>query len=942
MKHAVRSSLGIFQTVLGLGTLLCVLSRGGTAAQGVTFALGSYTAQPGDTVTASVTVTDFNDVADFQFSLNWDPTVLSYSSLGNFGLNGLAAGLFNTTLTGSAELAVSWDDVTGLGTTVSDGTVIFTISFDVIGSAGSMSSLALADVPTTREVDSEATLSPLPFISVNGQVTVPAKAVLTVTGVTANNKVYDGTTTATLNLSGAVLNGVVSGDTVTLNTGSAAGSFADKTVGNGKTVTVSGMSLGGADAAKYSLAQPTATANITAVGLTVTGVTANSKLYDGTTAATLNVSGAALSGVISGDTVSLNPASAAGSFADKTVGNGKTVTVSGMSLSGADAGNYSLTQPTATANITALGLTVTGVTANSKIYDGTTTATLNVSGAALSGVISGDTVTLNTASAAGSFADKTVGNGKTVTVSGLGLSGADAANYSLAQPTATANITAKGLTVTGVTANNKVYDGTTTATLNLSGAALSGVSGGDTVTLNTGSAVAAFADNAVGAGKPVNISGLSLSGADASNYSLAQPSATANITAAPLLVQVADQARVVGQTNPVWMVNYTGFVNGDNASSLGGTLTFSFTDTNGVSVPTIDPNTPAGTYVIIPSGLTSADYSLTFSNGTLVIANALLAVAVNPATKVYGTANPAFSVTITGFVNGDTASVISGSPQFSTSAGVYSPVGVYDVIAGLGTLSATNYGFVFTNGTLTVTPAPLTVTGVAANNKVYDGASTATLNLSGAVLNGVLNGDTVSLNPASGAASFADKAVGNGKTVTVSGLSLSGSGAGNYSLTQPATTANITPLGLTVTGVTANSKVYDRTPNATLNLSGAALSGVITGDAVSLNTGGATGNFADKTVGNGKTVTVSGLSLGGTDAGNYSLTQPATTASITPLGLTVTGVTANNKVYDGTTTATLNLSGAALGGVLSGDTVTLVTAGAAAALPARPQAPPKR
>src|SRR5207302_10758672 len=111
-----------------------------------------------------------------------------------------------------------------------------------------------------------------------------------------------------------------------------------------------------------------------------------------------------------------------------------------------------------------------------------------LSSAALVGVAGGDTVTLNTGSALGVCADKAVGNGKTASGSGLTLGGADAANYTLAQPSATANITAKGLTVTGVTAGNKVYDGNASATLNVGSAALVGVASGDTVTLSRGSA----------------------------------------------------------------------------------------------------------------------------------------------------------------------------------------------------------------------------------------------------------------------------------------------------------------------------------------------------------------------------------------------------------------------------------------------------------------------
>src|SRR5437879_4855637 len=140
----------------------------------------------------------------------------------------------------------------------------------------------------------------------------------------------------------------------------------------------------------------------------------------------------------------------------------------------------------------------------------------------------------------------------------------------------------------------------------------------------------------------------------------------------------------------------------------------------------------------------------------------------------------------------------------------------------------------------------------------------------------------------------------------VSGLTLSGAQAGDYTLAQPTTTANITPAALTVTGITASNKVYDGTTKATLNAASAALAGVIAGDVVTLSTAAATGAFASKDVGNAITVTVSGLTIGGAQAGDYTLTQPTTTANITPATLTVTGVTANNKVYDGTTKATLN------------------------------------
>src|SRR5207253_11276662 len=108
------------------------------------------------------------------------------------------------------------------------------------------------------------------------------------------------------------------------------------------------------------------------------------------------------------------------------------VSVSGISISGTDSGNYTAnTTASTTANITAKGLTVSGVTANDKVYNATTVATLNTGSDTLVGVMSGDIVNLVTSSSTGTFSDQNVGAGKTVTVAGLTISGTDSANYSL-------------------------------------------------------------------------------------------------------------------------------------------------------------------------------------------------------------------------------------------------------------------------------------------------------------------------------------------------------------------------------------------------------------------------------------------------------------------------------------------------------------------------------
>jgi hypothetical protein len=230
----------------------------------------------------------------------------------------------------------------------------------------------------------------------------------------------------------------IGSDVVSVSGGTA--SFADKNAGMNKAVTVNGYTLGGADAGNYNVIQPSGlTAEITKANVTVTGVTAANKIYDGSKAATL--SGTATVSAIAGDAVSLSGGTAA--FADKNAGTGKVVTVSGYTLAGADAGNYNLAQPTGlSADITPARLTVSGIVAGDKVFDGGTTATVSTAGAVLGGKVGTDDVTL---SSTGAFGDAAVGTGKTVNLHNT-FGGADAGNYAIVdQATALASITPAGL-----------------------------------------------------------------------------------------------------------------------------------------------------------------------------------------------------------------------------------------------------------------------------------------------------------------------------------------------------------------------------------------------------------------------------------------------------------------------------------------------------------------
>ena len=149
----------------------------------VHFQASNLSGQPGETIKAGITVGEFQGVTSVQFTLQWNPGVLQYVDVGDFGLRGLASDNFGTVFTNSGKLTFSWDDPQGTGLTVPDGTVIFTASFRVIGSAGSMSPLALADSPTPREVSINAVIAP--FDSLGGVVSVGATNLVITGGLDA-------------------------------------------------------------------------------------------------------------------------------------------------------------------------------------------------------------------------------------------------------------------------------------------------------------------------------------------------------------------------------------------------------------------------------------------------------------------------------------------------------------------------------------------------------------------------------------------------------------------------------------------------------------------------------------------------------------------------------------------------------------------------------------
>ncbi|NBV00387.1 MAG: hypothetical protein EBS31_02835, partial [Burkholderiaceae bacterium] len=579
-------------------------------------------------------------------------------------------------------------------------------------------------------------------------------------------------------------------------------------------------------------------------------------------------------------------------------------------------------------------LTVTGTTVANKVYDSTNLAT--VSGGQLVGQITGDLVGLTQS---GVFASKNVGSGISVTVTDA-LLGADIANYTLTQPSGlTANITPAPVTVSGLSADNKVYDAATSAVLKGT-ATITGVFAGDTVNITSGSVTGAFASANVGNGIAINANTSALTISN-SNYFVngLTTALTANITPAAITVSAA-KTYDGSQTLTANQMTVTGVAGQVLSFAAGSSATL--TSPNVGSASLMGLNNPV---LVDGTGLAT---NYTIDNpifGSVTITPAAITVSASPATKVYDrTTSVASAVSAPTLVlRSGTLFMNQGTGQQDTlSGGVF----VYaDANAGSGkTLNVSNASVVSgpltvtgnytinfeANTTSLITPAPVTVSGLSADNKVYNANSVAILSGTPTVT-GILAGDSSSLSGSATAGTFASANVGTGIAVTANlgGLSLSNTNYYVAGVTSPLR-ANITAAPVTISGLNASNKVYDTTDVATLTGT-ATLAGVISGDNLSITAGNVTAVFASNNVGTGIAVTanLAGLSLSNSNYYIAGLTS-ALSADITAAPLTISGLSAANKVYDRSNSATITGTPVIASGLLGTDVATLsgsVTAG---------------
>ena len=146
-----------------------------SAARGaiVTFVGGTDTVGISSPATVAVTVNDFTDVVGFQFTIEWDPSVVQYSSVGNFGLDFLTAGSFGTTEVGSGFLTVAWFDNDLINQTLVNASTLFDINFTSANAPGS-TDISFTGSRAPMEVNTfvDPDFLPLDFGVLNGSVTV--------------------------------------------------------------------------------------------------------------------------------------------------------------------------------------------------------------------------------------------------------------------------------------------------------------------------------------------------------------------------------------------------------------------------------------------------------------------------------------------------------------------------------------------------------------------------------------------------------------------------------------------------------------------------------------------------------------------------------------------------------------------------------------------------
>ena len=272
------------------------------------------------------------------------------------------------------------------------------------------------------------------------------------------------------------------------------------------------------------------------------------------------------------------------------------------------------------------------------------------------------------------------------------------------------------------------------------------------------------------------------------------------VNKALLTITAQNKTKMYGTANPVLTLTYSEFANGETVASL----------TTPPVLKTVSASKEAGTYPITVSGAVSDNYIFDYVNGTLTVNKPVLTITVANSSKTYGTANPAFSVTYSGFVNGDTVASLSKSPTITTEASASSDAGTYPITA-RGAV-ADNYTVRYVNGTLTVNQAALTIT-VERKTRTY-GAPNPTPTV---VYSGFVNGDdaaSITTPPSFSIGATELSRVGFYRIIA------SGAVSKNYRITYAEGVLAVTKALLTITAENKSKKYGAANPTLTVAYAG--------------------------------------------------------------------------------------------------------------------------
>ncbi len=455
---------------------------------------------------------------------------------------------------------------------------------------------------------------------------------------------------------------------------------------------------------------------ILAKSIFVGGISVENKPYDGTTAATVDITTAELLGIIEADREKLGLVFSAGSEFDSAAVGLRAVKVTGIALTGEAAGNYVLefNEVTRYGQIYPATITISGVMANGKAYDGTTSATFDASGAQITGAVADEISDLITnLIVSGYFDTKNAGEGVAVTVTGYRLGGQFAGNYIVdfenSEQSLTADITKAQVEVTlGATEYNVTYGNGLKITYSQNSPVKS-----ESVNL----ALEYYDEHGnvklsgvpTDAGKYLVKVVVDPDDANVGNYTVKATGdgliseATVTIEKAALTVTVEDLEIEYGSAKPAdgdYTLIYNGWLNGDKTSFENGSITFITAITISTDYAQYDD---ADGYEIALSDGELKNYEITYVNGTLNVVAKKVTVTISDKSSAYGAEEAELTYDATGVaVNGDDLQItLTRADATNVNVGKY---------AITGSAANANYNVTFVNGVYEITKAKLTVT----------------------------------------------------------------------------------------------------------------------------------------------------------------------------------------------------------------------------------------